>query len=196
MLLVYCTAAQQETTTPNRPTNINPERILIVYLSRTQNTKAVAEIIHKNIGGTLIPLEIEMSYPENYQTMVSQVAEENRTGYLPPLKTQIQNIDKYDVVFIGFPTWGMQLPPPMKSFLRHYDFSGKTIVPFNTNGGYGIGNSFKTIKQLCPNSTVLGGFSTKGGIERDGILYVMEGEKEKEVQTEVKKWLQKIKTVN
>jgi len=115
---------------------------------------------------------------------------------LPPLKTKIDDIGKYDVVFIGFPTWGMQLPPPMKSFLSQYDLSGKIVVPFNTNAGYGIGSSFETVKQLCPNSTVLDGFSTKGGVERDGILYVMEGDKEKQVQTEVKKWLQKIKAVN
>lgn len=196
MLPVSCTPAQQETIMPNGQSNINPERTLIVYLSRTQNTKAVAEIIHKNIGGTLIALELEIPYPEHYQTTVNQVAEENRTGYLPPLKTKIDNIEKYDTVFIGFPTWGMQLPPPMKSFLNQYDLSGKTIVPFNTNGGYGIGSGFETVKQLCPNSTVLDGFSTKGGVERDGILYVMEGEKEKQVQAEVKKWLQKIKVVN
>jgi hypothetical protein len=76
--------------------------------------------------------------------------------------------------------------------LKQYDLSGKTIVPFNTNAGYGIGSSFQTVKQLCPKSTVLDGFSTKGGVERDGILFVMEGEKEKQVQTEVKAWLKKI----
>jgi flavodoxin len=196
MLPVSCTPAQQDNISPNGQSNINPESTLIVYLSRTQNTKAVAEIIHKNIGGTLIALELETPYPEHYQTTVNQVAEENRTGYLPPLKTKIDDIGKYDVVFIGFPTWGMQLPPPMKSFLSQYDLSGKIVVPFNTNAGYGIGSSFETVKQLCPNSTVLDGFSTKGGVERDGILYVMEGDKEKQVQTEVKKWLQKIKAVN
>ena len=196
MLPVSCTIAQQETVSPNGQSNINPERTLIVYLSRTQNTKAVADIIHKSIGGTLVALELETPYPEHYQTTVNQVAEENRTGYLPPLKTKIDDIGKYDVVFIGFPTWGMQLPPPVKSFLNQYDLSGKTILPFNTNGGYGIGSSFETVKQLCPNSTVLDGFSTKGGVERDGILYVMEGDKERQVQAEVKKWLQKIKVVN
>lgn len=196
MLPVSCTPAQQATIKPHGQSNINSERTLIVYLSRTQNTKAVAEIIYENVGGTLVALELETPYPQHYQTTVNQVAEENRTGYLPPLKTKIDNIEKYDTVFIGFPTWGMQLPPPMKSFLNQYDLNGKTIVPFNTNGGYGIGSSFETVKQLCPNSTVLDGFSTKGGVERDGILYVMEGEKEKQVQVEVKKWLHKIKAVN
>src|SRR3546814_5134423 len=88
-------------------------------------------------------------------------------------------MEKYDVVFVGFPTWGMQLPPPMKSFLNDYDLSGKTVVPFNTNAGYGVGSSFETVQQLCADSKILEGFSTKGGVERDGILFVMEGEKDR-----------------
>jgi flavodoxin len=148
-----------------------------VYLSRTNNTKAIAEIIRKNVGGKLVALELEKPYPENYQAIVQQVVDENETGYLPPLKTKIDSIEKYDVVFLGFPTWGMKLPPPIKSFLHQYNLSGKTIVPFNTNAGYGIGTSFQTVKDLSPNSKVLEGFSTKGGVERDGVLFVMEGEK-------------------
>jgi flavodoxin len=131
-------------------------------------------------------------YPENYKAIVEQVSKENETGYLPPLKTKIDSMEKYDVVFIGFPTWGMQLPPPMKSFLHQYDLSGKTVIPFNTNAVYGVGSSFETVKKLCPNSKILEGFSTKGGIERDGVFFVMKGEKEKQAQDEVRKWLQKI----
>lgn len=168
------------------------KKILIVYLSRTKNTKAVAEMIHMSVGGTLTALELQNPYPEDYKTIVSQVAKENETGFLPPLKTKIDNIEKFDVVFVGFPTWGMQLPPPMKSFLKQYNLEGKTVIPFNTNAGYGIGSTFQTVKELCPNSTVLEDFSTKGGIERDGVLFVMEGRKEKEVQTEVQNWLKKI----
>lgn len=153
-------------------------------------------MIHKMIGGDLVVLELVTPYPDHYQTTVNQVAKENETGYLPPLKTKIDSIDKYDVVFVGFPTWGMQLPPPIKSFLKQYDLSGKTVVPFNTNGGYGIGSSFETVKQLCPNSKILEGFSTKGGVERDGILFVMEGNKEKQVRTEVQNWLKKIGAIN
>lgn len=176
--------------------SVDKENILIVYLSGTGNTKAIAEIIQKNVGGKLVLLELETPYPENYQATVQQVVRENETGYLPPLKTNIDGIEKYDVVFIGFPTWGMQLPPSMKSFLHQYDLSGKKVIPFNTNGGYGIGSSFQTVKALCPNSTVLEGYSTKGGVERDGILFVMEGDKEKQVQAEVKKWLLKIGLLN
>jgi Flavodoxin len=115
---------------------------------------------------------------------------------LPELKTKIDNIQQYDVVFVGFPTWGMQLPPPVKSFLTKHELSNKTVIPFNTNAGYGIGSSFETLKKLCPNSTILEGISLKGGIERDGILFVMEGEKLKQAEVEIDAWLEKIKIMN
>lgn len=172
------------------------KKVLIVYLSRTKNTKAVAEIIHQKVGGNTVALEVVTPYPEHYQTMVDQVAAENAKGYLPPLKTKIDSIETYDVIFVGFPTWGMQLPPPIKSFLKQYDLSGKAIIPFNTNAGYGIGSSFETVKQLCAQSEIIEGFTTKGGVERDGILFVMRGDKEKQVQQEVQKWLKKIGLVN
>lgn len=181
----------------NKEESISADKnILIVYLSRTKNTKAVAEIIQKNTGGLVVEIELQNPYPEDYKKIVSQVAKENETGYLPLLKTKIPNIEKFDTVFVGFPTWGMQLPPPMKSFLKQYNLEGKTLIPFNTNAGYGIGSSFQTVKELCTESRILEGFSVKGGIEKDGILFVMEGEKEKEVQTQIKKWLKKIGLAN
>jgi flavodoxin len=192
LLLSFGCSSQGNEPQAENTVNGDPENILIVYLTRTNNTKAIAEIIHRKVGGTMVGLELENPYPENYRATVDQVAKENETGFLPPLKTKIENIEKYDVVFVGAPTWGMQLPPPMKSFLKQYDLRGKTIVPFNTNGGYGIGSSFETIKQLCANSAVLEGFSIEGGIERDGILFVMKGEKEKQAQDEVDKWLRKL----
>lgn len=145
-------------------------------------------MIQAQVGGDLVELELKNPYPENYQAIVAQVARENDSGFLPPLKSKV-DISKYDLIFLGFPTWGMKLPPPMKSFLNENDLSGKTVIPFNTNAGYGVGSSFDQVKELCPNSVILKGFSIKGGIERDGILFVMKGEKEKEAQKEVKKWL-------
>ena len=114
-------------------------------------------------------------------------------NYSNELQKILDNVwQKYDVIFVGFPTWGMQLPPPKNSFLNQDDLRGKTIVPFNTHAGYGAGSSFETIKKLCPRSTILVGFSIKGGVERDGIYFVMEGEKEKQAQIEVKEWLRKL----
>ena len=173
-----------------------PKKILIVYLSRTNNTKTIAEIIHKNVGGKLVALELEKPYPEDYRATVQQVVQENETSYLPPLKTKIDSIQNYNVVFVGFPTWGMKLPPPMKSFLKQYDLSGKTVGPFNTNDGYGIGSSFDTVKELCPDSNMPDGFTIKGGVESDGQPRLSKDENKKEAEKEVKKWLQKIKLVD
>lgn len=192
LLASVCVWCQKKDIESRVTSTLDPDKVLIVYLSRTHNTKALAEIIHENIGGTLVALELENPYPENYKATVQQVVKENATGFLPPLKTQINSMQNYDFVFVGFPTWGMKLPPPMKSFLLQYDLQGKTVVPFNTNAGYGIGSSFEKVKSLCPNSIILEGYSTKGGVERDDILYVMEGEKQQQVQGEVKKWLQKL----
>jgi flavodoxin len=190
-LLSGCSSAQQ------LPTNDRPlpseKKILIVYLSRTNNTKAIAELIHQKVGGTMVVLDLETPYPADYNATVKQVARENETGYLPPLKTKIERIEQYDYVFVGFPTWGMQLPPPMKSFLRQYNLKGKTVIPFNTNAGYGEGSSFQTVRELCPESTVLEGFVTKGGIERDGQLLVIKEARAEEVRKEVESWLRKIK---
>ena len=174
---------------------LNPDKVLIVYLSRTNNTKAIAEIIQKNVGGTLVALELEKPYPVNYQATVQQVVKENETGYLPPLKTKIDSIEKYDFIFLGFPTWDMKMPPPMKSFLHQYNFGGKTVIPFNTNAGYGVGSGFQTVKALCPDSKILEGFEIKGGVERDGELFVIKGEKANEAEIKVKKWLRKINLV-
>ena len=192
LLISACSFAQVKDAKATVKPSANLHKVLIVYLSRTNNTKAVAAIIHQMVGGTLVALELQTPYPENYPATVQQVASENEKGYLPPLRTRIANIRQYDVVFVGFPTWGMQLPPPVKSFLKQYDLSGKTLVPFNTNAGYGVGSSFGAVKALAPSSTILEGFSTRGGVEKDGVLFVMEGNKEKQVQQEVTAWLKKI----
>jgi flavodoxin len=190
-LLSGCSRAQQ------LPANTQPltgeNNVLIVYLSRTNNTKAIAEFIHQKVGGTMVALELEAPYPSDYNATVQQVARENETGYLPPLKTKIDRIGQYDFVFLGFPTWGMQLPPPVKSFLRQYSLKGKTVIPFNTNAGYGEGSSFQTVRELCPQSTVLEGFVIRGGLERDGQYLVIKGARAEEAQKEVESWLKKIK---
>jgi flavodoxin len=165
------------------------KKILIVYVSRTNNTKAIAEIIHQKVGGTLVALELETPYPVDYRATVQQVVRENETGYLPPLKTKIDGIDQYDFVFLGFPTWGMRLPPPVKSFLHQYNLKGKTVIPFNTNGGYGVCSSFETVQELCPQSTFLQGFTTRGGSEIDGHNLVIKEAGAEEARKEVENWL-------
>jgi flavodoxin len=193
LLISSCSSSPTKDINAKMDSTFDRNKVLIVYLSRTNNTKAMAEIIHNNVGGTLVALELEKPYPENYQATVQQVVKENETGYLPPLKTKIDSIEKYDVVFLGFPTWDMKMPPPMKTFLHQHNLSGKTVIPFNTNGGYGVGSGFQTVKDLCPGSIILEGFAIQGGLERDGEYLVIKGKKAERAQTEVKKWLRRIK---
>jgi len=178
-----------------RPSN-SEEKVLIVYLSRTNNTKAIAEMIHEKVGGTMVPLELETPYPTDYAAIVQQVSRENETGYLPPLKTKIDRIEQYDIVFLGFPTWGMRLPPPVKSFLRQYSLNGKTVIPFNTNAGYGEGSSFQTVRELCRQCTVVDGFVTRGGVERDGQYLVIKEARAEGAKKELENWLRKIGVVS
>ena len=188
--LLSCSTNAQE---QNRDTEVvDTGNILIVYLSRTGNTEAVAEMIREEVGGEMVELELETPYPDDYDALVAQVDSENERGYLPPLKTEIPNIQEYDTLFIGFPTWDMQLPPPMKSFLSQHDLSGKTVIPFNTNGGYGLGSSIQQVEERCPECNIPDAFSTRGGSETDGIYLAIEGERRGQVQAEVARWLQSI----
>lgn len=189
-LLSGATRAQQRPAKDHLP--LAEKNILIVYLSRTNNTRAIAEIINQNVGGVLVALELETPYPADYRTTVQQVVHELETGYLPPLKTKIEHMEQYDVLFLGFPTWDMQLPPPIKSFLHQYDLKGKTVIPFNTNGGYGPGSSFDTVRELCPQSSVLEGFTTRGGAEINGQLLAIKDARAEEARKEVESWLRKI----
>lgn len=185
IILSGCTQAQKSSI----------DEILIVYLSRTNNTKAVAEMIHKQVGGKLVALELVTPYPENYRSTVAQVVRENETGYLPPLKNRIDNIENYKTIFLGFPTWGMKLPPPVKTFLTQYKLNNKKVILFNTNGGYGKGSSFETAKELCVGCIMPEGFSTTGGFENEGRLLEIRNEKAIAINKDVIKWLRNIKMI-
>lgn len=192
LFAVRCSPAQAPATGQTRAADRGKDSVLIVYLSRTKNTEAVARIIHGFTGGRMVAVELEKPDPQDYRATVERVDREKETGYLPPIKTKIEDIGSYQTVVIGFPTWDMTLPPPMKSFLSRHDLAGKTVVPFNTHADFGVGSGFRKVKELCPRSTVLEGFSTKGGVERDGVVFIMEGEKAEETRKLIREWLRKI----
>ncbi|OTY38235.1 flavodoxin [Bacillus thuringiensis serovar pingluonsis] len=130
-------------------------KTLIVYYSRTGNTKAVAELIQEKVGGDLVQIETKESRPTDYRMEVEQNAQEQESATLPELKTIITNFENYDRIFIGAPTWNMALPQAVVSFLDSYNFEGKTVIPFNTNGGYGSGSTFRQINAGAKGAKVL-----------------------------------------
>ena len=86
----------------------------------------------------------------------------------------------------------MQLPPPIKSFLAAHDLSSKKIMPFNTHAGYGLGNSLADMQRYCRDCQIGKALSIEGGKERDGILFVMQGDKAVETLAQVRQWLMEV----
>lgn len=173
----------------------NP-KTLIVYYSRTGNTKVVAELIQEKLGGDLFQIETQEQRPSNYRKEVEQNEEEQEDSLLPELKSKISNFNQYDRIFIGAPTWNMALPQAILTFMDSYEFAGKTVIPFNTNGGYGTGSTVNQIKSGVQGAEVLAGYSVKGGEETNGTLLAIEGERKVEVSREIETWLEKIGQLN
>lgn len=166
---------------------------MIVYYSRTGNTKAVAELIKEKVGGDLVQIETKDARPTDYRMEVEQNAQEQEVDTLPGLKTTIPNFENYDRIFIGTPTWNMALPQSVVSFLDSYNFKGKTVIPFNTNGGYGPGSTFRQINAGTQGAKVLDGYTVKGGEETNGIMLAIKGENKAKVSKEIDVWLERIK---
>jgi flavodoxin len=155
------------------------KKILVAYFSHSGNTREIANQIHKSVGGDIFEVQAVKPYPNDYDAVVKQAKQELESDYKPALKTKIENIVSYDLVFIGYPNWCSTIPAPVKTFLLEYDFSGKTIVPFCTHEGSGLGRSATDISKLCPKSTVL-----------DGVA--IRGREVKTAQNKVSEWLGKI----
>lgn len=119
------------------------------------NNQYIAQIIQQETGGDLFPIETVQEYPTTHDPLLEFAYNEKADNARPELATQIENLDSYDVIFLGFPNWNADLPMPLYTFLEEYDFSGKTIIPFTTHGGSGFSRTIQIISELQPNATVI-----------------------------------------
>jgi flavodoxin len=133
--------------------------VLVAYFSRTGNTRLIARQIKRALDAELFEIETAEVYPEDYQAMVAQAEREREAEYEPPLRGSVANLASYQTIFLGFPIWGMTAPSPIRSFLTRHNLSGKTLVPFITHGGYGLGNSLLVVAEHAPRARLLGEFS-------------------------------------
>ena len=156
------------------------KKILVAYFSHSGNTREIANQIHKIVGGDIFEIQSVKKYPDDYDAVVEQARQELDSGYKPALKTKMENIKAYDLVFIGYPVWWGTFPAPVKTFLSEYDFSGKTIAPFCTHEGSSLGRSAADISKLCPKSALLNGVAIRGSVV-------------KTAQNKVSEWLREIK---
>ncbi|WP_425800441.1 flavodoxin [Desulfitobacterium sp. Sab5] len=126
------------------------------------NTEVAAKMIREITGGDLFSIEAVNAYPEDYTETTEVAKQELRANARPELTDQLENMASYDVIFLGYPNWWGTMPMPVFTFLEEYDFSGKTIVPFCTHEGSGLGHSEKDIAKLCPKATLLKGLAIHG----------------------------------
>lgn len=144
-------------------TTLDSNKVLVIYFSETGNTQKLAKLISDKVGGDFIKIETIQKYPTNYQDLVDYAEEEKNKNARPELKELNIDLDKYDTIFVGYPIWWYQMPMAMYSFFDTYDFSGKTIVPFNTHEGSGVSGTNDDIKKLEPKANVLKSLAIRGG---------------------------------
>jgi len=118
------------------------------------NTQYMAQVIQQTAGGDLFSIETVQQYPLDHDPLVDQAAAEQKKNVRPELSTHVENMEDYDVIFLGYPNWWGDLPMPLYTFLEEYDLSGKTIIPFCPHGGNGFSRTVSTIAEMQPNATV------------------------------------------
>lgn len=154
-------------------------KTLVAYLTRSGNTRVIAETLQRALGADLFEIRLAQPYPEDYEQHVAQATRERDSGFEPPLAGKVDNIAAYGTVFLGFPIWGETAPPPIRSFLKAHDLRGKTLRPFITHGGYGVGSG----------PAVLAAHATGATIKEP---FVMEADQERRTLNQVRDWLGRI----
>lgn len=128
------------------------KKLLIVYYSWSNgNTERIARALQSAAGGDLLRIDTAEPYTGSYDDVVNQGQEEVQRGYEPALKPVAVSPENYDVIAVGTPTWWYTMAPAVKTFLHGQDFSGKTVIPFMTNGGW-PGHVIKDMKKACPGA--------------------------------------------
>ena len=158
-------------------------KVLIVFFShagenyavgniKVGNTKLVADEIQKVTGGDEFEIVAERNYDMPYASLTKLAKEEQERNEKPAFKGEVKDIDKYSTVFIGGPVWWGTYPQVMFSFFDKYDLNGKTIIPFTTHEGSGLGSVVEDLKKLYPNATFKEAFSIYGHETRNDLSKV------------------------
>lgn len=144
---------------------------LIAYFSASGTTKKIAECLVKVTSADLFEIKPAVPYTNadlNWMDKKSRSSVEmNDFASRPEIAEMIPNMDDYETVFIGFPIWWYVAPRIISTFIESYDFTGKTIVPFATSGGSGMGSTVDELKKLCSNADWRNGKMVNGASERE-----------------------------
>lgn len=149
---------------------------IVIYYSRTGenywngsiknlskgNTEIIAEMIADITGSDLFRIDTVKSYAKNYYECIDEAKTELQQNARPELQSYPENLDDYDTIFLGYPNWWGTMPMAMFTLLDHCDMSNKTIIPFCTNEGSGMGESERDLKKACPHARIEKGLSIHG----------------------------------
>lgn len=172
---------ETEETEPAPETDNEAEgtKVLVAYFSATNTTEGVAEHIANGLNADLYEIVPEESYTDadlNYNDNNSRsTLEMNDPSVRPAISGSVENMEQYDIVFIGYPIWWGDAPRIVSTFMESYDFSGKTIVPFCTSGGSGIGSSASNLEQLTSGATWLSGQRLNGSDSQETVMEWLNG---------------------
>lgn len=136
--------------------------VLVAYFSKTGNTETIANMIAGYTGGDLFRVETVTVYPDEYNDLIEVAKEEQDNDERPELASAVEDMNKYQTVFIGFPNWWGTMPMAMFTFLESYDFAGKTVIPFCTHEGSALGRSESDIAALIPEAELQKGLAVRG----------------------------------
>lgn len=158
-LVVYF--SMPETTDPNNMTTEEANSTVVINGEVLGNTQYMAYVIQDTAGANIFRIIPETPYPTDHDTLVDQARDEQDEDVRPAIRDEIPSDEfaQYDTVFVGYPNWWGDMPMIMYTFFETYDFSGKTIIPFNTHGGSGFSSTRNTIRALEPNAVVDDGLS-------------------------------------
>lgn len=126
------------------------------------NTQIIAEMIADETNADLFHMERKAAYPSKLGGLLDAAQDEQKHSARPELSAAVDNWDDYDTIFLGYPIWFGDMPMPVYTFLESYDFTGKTVIPFDTNGGSGLADTVSAIKTACPGATVKDGLAVSG----------------------------------
>ncbi|MCR4666926.1 MAG: NAD(P)H-dependent oxidoreductase [Desulfovibrio sp.] len=149
-------------------------KILVAFFSATGTTARVAKKLAEDIDADLFEIMPETPYTRQdldwHDKESRSSVEMNDPSSRPAIAATVKNMEQYQIVFVGFPIWWYRSPTIISTFLEHHDFSGKTIVPFATSGGSGLGNTESIFRTCCPKAIVKKGRVLNGNPEKSALV--------------------------
>lgn len=165
----------------NTQTSVTTEsdKVLVVFFShagdnyavgniKVGNTKKIADLIAEKTGATQFEIVADKDYDMAYTPLTELARVEQQKGELPAFKGEVENMDRYETIFIGGPVWWGTYPQVMFTFFSKYDLNSKTLIPFTTHEGSGLASCVDDVKKAYPRATVLDGLAIRGADAQQG----------------------------